>query len=208
MAEVVAPPAPGGNLSLLLIRRPSEAFRALRERPWSRRELIIHLLFTAALMAVLGSYFWSRMLLASHALHIFGFWVGFLALHIGLLHLLCRALGGRGSRASGATVALVSWLPVQLGALLLVPPTALKGFEHTGLFSEPYVGIPPGLAFAAWFFALQRRGVQVAYGLSRERARLAVALLALLFSAILIVPHLLIQPDVFLFFMEARHALP
>lgn len=207
MAEAGAA-AQSGNLSLLLIRHPARAFEALKSRPWDRRALAAHWLFTAALMAVLGSYFWSRMLLASHALHIFGFWLGFLALHMGLLHLLCRALGGQGSRAGGAAVALASWLPVQIGALLLVPPTALKGFEHTGLFSEPYIGIPPGLVFAFWFFALQRRGVQAAYGLSKRRARIAVVLVAIVFTAILLVPHLLIQPDVFLFFTEARSAVP
>ncbi|MEM3087377.1 MAG: YIP1 family protein [Halobacteria archaeon] len=203
-----AAPVPTSNLSRLLVRRPTRAFEALKRSPWSRRDIAAHWLFTAALMAVLGSYFWSRMLLASHVLHIFAFWLGFLALHMGLLHILCRALGGEGSRGAGATVAVVSWLPILIGALLLVPPTALKGFEHTLLFSEPYAGIPPGLAFAVWFFALQRRGVQVAYGLSKGRARLAVALLALLFSAMLLVPHLFIQPDVFLFFTEARYAVP
>lgn len=204
MAETA--PAAAGNLSLLLIRRPARAFQALRERPWLRRDQVAHLLFTAAFMAVLGSYFWSRMLLASHALHIFGFWLGFLLLHGALLHAFASALGGRASRSAGLAVALLSWLPIQIGALLLVPPTAFKGFEHTGLFSEPYIGIVPGLGFAVWFFHLQRVGAEVVYGLPRRRARLAALLVAVAFSLLLLLPHLLTQPDVFLFFVGARGA--
>lgn len=195
---------PTGNLSYLLLRRPSRAFEALK---WNRRALLAHLLFTAALMAVLGSYFWSRMLLASHVLHVFGFWLGFLLLHGLLLHAFAAGLGGKGTRGAGMAVALVSWLPIQLGALLLVPPTALRGFEHTGLFSEPYIGILPGLGFGVWFFHLQRVGVEVAYGLPRQRARRVALLVAVAFSLLLLLPHLLVQPDVFLFFTEARFNL-
>ncbi|MBI4362473.1 MAG: YIP1 family protein [Euryarchaeota archaeon] len=198
-------PGPGDNLSLLLLRHPARAFEALAARPWDRRTLLSHWLFTAGLMAVLGSYYWSRMLLASHALHIFAFWLVFLLLHGALFHLFARALKGKANRGAGLTVTLVSWLPLQLWAMVLIPGVALLGFDNLSLFSEPYIqGVVPSLFFALWFLRLHRVGAQAIYGLTANRARLAAALVALSFVAILFIPNLLLQPDVFLFFQEAH----